>query len=309
MTVVPPAAGEPRRPEGPRDPGDAWVVAETGERYWGRFGAAGLLAVDPARGILLQHRVAWSHFGGTWGLPGGALHEGEAAIVGAIREAQEEAGVPDGAVRPRFTSVLDLGIWSYTTVVADVRTPFDPVISDPESVALSWVPVDEVDGLPLHPGFGAAWPTLRANLSAHPTVVVDAANVVGAVPDGWWRDRAGAAARLRDRLAGLAVPADEFGLDGDTWFPEVSLVVEGRARDIAEEATDTSAAEAGVAEPALAIVRADAAGDDAILAEVERRVAAGGAVLAVTSDRELRGRVEAAGAETRSSGWLLRLLG
>ena len=35
-------------------------------------------------------------------------------------------------------------------------------------------------------------------------VVVDAANVVGSVPDGWWRDRAGATARLRDRLAAVA---------------------------------------------------------------------------------------------------------
>ncbi|MBP3978849.1 NUDIX domain-containing protein [Microbacterium sp. BLY] len=313
MTVVPPAAGEPRRPEGPRDPGDAWVVADTGERYWGRFGAAGLLAVDPERGILLQHRVAWSHFGGTWGLPGGALHEGEAAIVGAIREAQEEAGVPDGAVRPRFTSVLDLGIWSYTTVVADVRTAFDPVISDPESVALSWVPVEEVDGLPLHPGFGAAWPVLRAQLSAHPVVVVDAANVVGSVPDGWWKDRAGAAARLRDRLTGLAVPGDDLGLAGDAWFPEVALVVEGRARDIAEAAAESSpadvaAAEAGVAGAALDVVRTEAAGDDAIVAEVERRVATAQPVLAVTSDRELQARVAAAGAQVRSSGWLLRLL-
>ncbi|MGX1586105.1 NUDIX domain-containing protein [Microbacterium sp. NPDC055502] len=308
MTVVPPAPGEPRRPEGPRNPGDAWVVADTGERYWGRFGAAGLLAVDTTRGILLQHRVSWSHFGGTWGLPGGALHEGESAIVGAIREAQEEAGVPDGAVRPRFTSVLDLGIWSYTTVVADVRSPFDPVISDPESVALEWVPVNRVDELPLHPGFGAAWPMLRAQLDVFPAVVVDGANVVGSVPDGWWKDRAGAAARLRDRLAGLAVPADDLGLDGDDWYPEVALVVEGRARDIGTEAAETGAAEAGVAEPALAVVRAEAAGDDAIVAEVERRVAGAQRVLAVTSDRELQARVEAAGAQVRSSGWLRRLL-
>ena len=166
MTIVPPGPDEPRRPLGPRNPGDAWVIAETGERYWGRFGAAGLLAVDPERGILMQHRVAWSHFGGTWGLPGGALLEGEGAVDGAIREAQEEAGVPDAAVRPRFTSVLDLRIWSYTTVVADVVVPFEPVISDPESVALEWVPVAEVDQRPLHPGFAAAWPALRARIAS-----------------------------------------------------------------------------------------------------------------------------------------------
>lgn len=297
MTVVPPASGEPRRPEGPRNPGDAWVIAESGEKYWGRFGAAGLLAYDPDRGILLQHRVSWSHFGGTWGLPGGALHEGESAIAGAIREAQEEAGVPDGAVRARFTSVLDLGIWAYTTVVADVRVPFEPVISDPESVALEWVPVDQVDSRPLHPGFGASWPALRALLTVRPAVVVDAANVVGSVPDGWWKDRAGAAARLRARLDGLSVSADDLELGGDEWFPEVSMVVEGQARGIDDDAS------------AVAIIRAEAAGDDAIVAEVERRVAGAETVVAVTSDRELRERVERAGAgQVRSAGWLLETL-
>ena len=85
MTIEPPAPGEPRRPHGPRDPGDAWVVAPTGEKYWGRFGAAGLLALDPERGVLLQHRVSWSHFGNTWALPGGARHEGESARDGALR--------------------------------------------------------------------------------------------------------------------------------------------------------------------------------------------------------------------------------
>ncbi|QEA30092.1 NUDIX hydrolase [Microbacterium sp. CBA3102] len=297
MTVVPPASGEPRRPDGPRNPGDAWVIAASGEKYWGRFGAAGLLAFDPARGILLQHRVSWSHFGGTWGLPGGALHEGESAIAGAIREAQEEAGVPDGAVRPRFTSVLDLRIWSYTTVIADVQVPFDPVISDPESVALEWVPIDEVDERPLHPGFAAAWPMLRALLQVRPVVVVDAANVVGSVPDGWWKDRAGAATRLRLRLEALVVPAEDLDLGGDEWFPEVSMVVEGQARDIEDKAST------------VAVVRAEAAGDDAIVAEVERRVADVRTVVVVTSDRELSERAERAGAvKVRSAGWLLQLL-
>ena len=296
MTVVPPAAGEPRRPEGPRNPGDAWVIADTGERYWGRFGAAGLLAFDPARGVLLQHRVAWSHFGGTWGLPGGAMHEGESAIVGAVREAQEEAGVPDGAVRVRVTSVLDLSIWSYTTVVADVVEPFEPVISDPESVALEWVPVEDVDARPLHPGFASSWPMLRTLLDERPAIVVDAANVVGSVPNGWWKDRAGAAARLRDRLVDLAVPAENLGIGATTWFPEVSLVVEGQARAIESE------------ESHVRVVRADAAGDDAIIDEAARLLSIGRSVTVVTSDRGLTARVEALGARVLSAGWLLRAL-
>lgn len=271
-------------------------MAESGERYWGRFGAAGLLAYDPAKGVLLQHRVAWSHFGGTWGLPGGALHQGESALDGAVREAQEEAGVPDGAVRARFASVLDLRIWSYTTVVADVVVPFDPVISDPESVALEWVPVDAVDQLPLHPGFGRAWPVLRSLLEVRPAFVVDAANVVGSVPDGWWKDRAGAAGRLRDRLIGLAVPAADLELAATTWFPEVSFVVEGAARALVDADAD------------VFVIRADAAGDDAIVDEATRLVSLGRHVTVVTSDRELQSRAVAAGAAVRSSGWLSRML-
>ena len=48
------------------------------------------------------------------------------------------------------------------------------------------------------------------------TIIVDGANVVGSRPDGWWRDRAGAAVRLHDNLAGLAergrlgIPASEL---------------------------------------------------------------------------------------------------
>ena len=194
----------------PRDLGDAWVVAPSGERYWGRFGAAGLLAVDDRRGVLLQHRASWSHHGDTWGVPGGALHQHEPAVQAALREASEEAGVPIDAVRPWLTDVADREVWSYTTVVAQVVTPFEATISDPESLDLAWVPVDEVTRLPLHPGFAASWGRLRGLLAVRPVIVVDAANVVGSVPDGWWRDRPGAASRLLTRLATLAtrgVPA------------------------------------------------------------------------------------------------------
>ncbi|WP_396658136.1 NUDIX domain-containing protein [Microbacterium sp.] len=299
MTIVPPSPGEPRRPFGPRDPGDAWVVAESGERYWGRFGAAGLLAFDPARGVLLQHRVSWSHHGDTWGIPGGARHEGESACDGALREAQEEAGVPDGAVRPRLLSVLDLDIWTYTTLVGDVVEPFEPTISDPESRALAWVPVDEVAQLPLHPGFGAAWGRLRGLLEVRPAVVVDAANVVGSVPDGWWKDRAGAAQRLLARIGAMTdagVPAAALGLSEDVWYPWWTAVLEGRARH-AEAVSGVS------------VVRAAGEGDDAIAAEASRLVGEGFAVTAVTSDRALAQRTTDAGATARGAAWLLDLLG
>ncbi len=103
-----------------------------------------------------------------------------------------------------------------------------------ESVALHWVPLDEVEEYPLHQDFAAAWPLLREQLDRQLVLVVDAANVIGARPDGWWRDRAGAVARLRDRLAALSrigVAAHRVGLELPRrwcWWPRVVLVTEGK---------------------------------------------------------------------------------
>jgi len=151
---------------GIRDAGDAWVYGPDGQKFWGRFGAAGLLVWHETHGILLQHRVGWSHFGGTWGIPGGALKQGETAHAAALREANEEAGVPADCVTLIFTSVVDLEFWSYTTVVVQASELFEPVMGDAESQELRWVALDAVELLPLHPGFEAAWPGLRQQLSS-----------------------------------------------------------------------------------------------------------------------------------------------
>ena len=112
-------------------------------------------------------------------------------------------------------------------------------------------------------------------------LVVDGANVVGSVPDGWWRDRAGAAARLRDGLAAVIAT----GLDDLPGPVEVVLVVEGRARDIP-------------ATGPVRVERAAASGDDAIVAVVAAE-GAGRRVVVVTADRGLRERVLSLGAEVR----------
>ncbi|WP_181957678.1 NTP pyrophosphohydrolase [Streptomyces paludis] len=110
-------------------------------------------------------------------------------------------------------------------------------------------------------------------------VIVDAANVVGSVPDGWWRDRRRATERLRDGL----VPYAEEGLPGCPGPVEVVLVVEGAAR--------------GVAPVAGVRVEAAPGGGDDLIAELAARAAADGApCVVVTADRELRGRVAAYGA-------------
>jgi hypothetical protein len=115
-----------------------------------------------------------------------------------------------------------------------------------------------------------------------PLVIVDGANVVGSVPDGWWRDRPGAAERLRDRLAAILT-------DGLPDLPgpiEVTLVVEGKAKNIAQTRNG------------VLIERATGSGDDRIT-ELVRDVAATRRTVVVTADRGLRDRVIPLGAEVR----------
>lgn len=115
-----------------------------------------------------------------------------------------------------------------------------------------------------------------------PLIIVDAANVVGSVPDGWWRDRVGATERLRDRLAPLA----EHGLPA--WPteqpPEVLLVVEGAARTVGSI-------------PGVRVISAPGSGDDTIVDLVATHQGSR-PCLVITADRELRRRVTALGAET-----------
>ena len=154
----------------PRRSGDGWTVGSDGEKHWGLNGAAGLMLIDPDRGVLMQHRALWSVAGGTWGFPGGARDMGESAIDAAIRESHEEAGVPDPEGND-FTivdcHVLNLGTWSYTTVIAKTLRHLEPVINDPESIELRWVPLDELRDLDLHPGVEASLPELEELLAPH----------------------------------------------------------------------------------------------------------------------------------------------
>ncbi|MCI0386689.1 NTP pyrophosphohydrolase [Streptomyces sp. CNQ085] len=115
-----------------------------------------------------------------------------------------------------------------------------------------------------------------------PLLVVDAANVVGSVPDGWWRDRRGAAERLRDRLAARA-DGDRAGGEGGEGGEEIVLVVEGAARGVASV-------------PGVRVVDAPGSGDDRIV-ELVAAEGRGRPCTVVTADRGLRERVAALGAE------------
>jgi hypothetical protein len=156
------------------------------------------------------------------------------------------------------------------------------------------------------------------------TIVVDVANVMGSRPDGWWRDRAGAAVRLHRELvqlaaSGRAVPPDEAQTgEAQTAPPAFVMVLEGAARAAAARIAAPGAPPsrsglaglAGLADEVrpgeVTVVQAPGSGDDAIVAVV--RELAGRRVV-VTADRELRRRCVAAGATIAGPGWLLGLLG
>lgn len=145
-----------------RDPGDQWVYGPNGEKVWGAFGAAGVLVWNQETDtVLLQLRAEWSHHGGTWGIPGGAIRSGESAVDGAFREADEEAGVPRDLLEAIDEHIIDLGFWSYTTVIARTIQHFEPKYGDHESLDLKWIPRVEVEAMDLHPRFATSWPLLR----------------------------------------------------------------------------------------------------------------------------------------------------
>ena len=117
-------------------------------------------------------------------------------------------------------------------------------------------------------------------------LIVDGANVVGARPDGWWKDRAGAARRLHEQL-----------LVGDTSFDRIILVLEGQAKGGVRAGLDAH----------LQTVHAAKDGDATIVAQAKAQLAAGKQVTVVTADRLLQVRV--APAATMSPSWLLDQIG
>jgi hypothetical protein len=118
-------------------------------------------------------------------------------------------------------------------------------------------------------------------------LLVDAANVVGSRPTGWWRDRPGAARGFVERVRATA-DAGRFAEPG-------VVVLEGAARGGVEEGETGD----------VRVVHAPGSGDDMLIALAGE---ATGQVTLVSADRGLRQRAEALGATMAGPGWFLDLL-
>ncbi|MFL6241316.1 MAG: hypothetical protein ACJ735_17675 [Actinomycetes bacterium] len=118
-------------------------------------------------------------------------------------------------------------------------------------------------------------------------LVIDAANVVGSRPNGWWRDRGKAA---KDLFSGLVDAIDAGRLQ-----PPVVVVLEGAARQGVVEHEDNG----------LRVVHAPRSGDDLIADVVAKASTDGQTVTLVTADRELRDRARRVGSDVVGPRWLL----
>lgn len=269
--------------------GDRFVRCELGHVHWGRFGAAGLLAYHQGE-VLLQHRAKLTIGGGTWGVFGGARDRGEDPITAALRETREESTLDTGLVRVLGIMHEDHGGWAYDTVVGELAERPDVRPESWETKDARWVPADHVTDLELFPAFAASWPRVRTAM--RPTaLVIDCANVMGSRNDGWWRDRFGAALRLRDQIDRLdGMPLEPF----DTAYPELIMIVEGKARGIGDGTH-------------LRVIDSPGEGDDTIVDTVAALTEAV-TTYVVTADRELRRRCQDEGATPLGPKWLLNQL-
>lgn len=122
-------------------------------------------------------------------------------------------------------------------------------------------------------------------------LVVDVANVMGSRPDGWWRDRLGAATRLLGSLAPLLGTTQKLPIGDDVSLFRIVAVTEGKARP-------------AVGPAGVEVLAAPADGDSTIVAAAEGVVASGHVPVVVTADRGLRARLPSESV-IAGPGWLL----
>lgn len=136
-------------------PGERWTICALDHVHWGANGGAGLLLryqpADSEPRYLLALRSRGVDEPATWGIPGGAIRDGEATEEAARRETVEEIGqLPP--YRVAAEDVQDCGGgWLFRIIIADVDRPFE-AYSVQETDATGWFTERDMDNLPLHSG-------------------------------------------------------------------------------------------------------------------------------------------------------------
>ena len=134
---------------------DRWTVCNKGHVHWGTNGGAGLLLrYVPKEGeprYLLQQRSRSVDYPYTWGIPGGAIRNGETPEATAQREAMEEIGVLPSFRLTGIDVQSCRGGWNFYIVKADVYREF-AAFAVRETDAVGWFTPAEMFRLPLHPG-------------------------------------------------------------------------------------------------------------------------------------------------------------
>ena len=120
-------------------------------------------------------------------------------------------------------------------------------------------------------------------------LIIDAMNVIGSRPDGWWRDPDAAKRRL---VQLLRVLADQFS-------ETISVIIDGRP------VSDLAEGEHGGIRVFYATRSGPNAADDRIVELIAERPEG---VTVVTSDRELRRRIVELGGDVQGTRWLLTRL-
>jgi 8-oxo-dGTP diphosphatase len=134
---------------------DVWKICEMGHIHWGNQGAAGFLfrhaGVQGEPSFLLQQRSTTVDYPSTWGIPGGAIRDGESPEAAAKREFQEEIG-PLPSYRITGINVQDCGgKWQFHMILADVDEEF-LAFCGKETAATGWFTQNDMTNLQLHPG-------------------------------------------------------------------------------------------------------------------------------------------------------------
>ena len=139
----------------PPAPGERWTICALGHVHWGANGGAGLLlrhvpaGTEPRYLLALRSRLVDEP--ASWGIPGGAIRDGESPEAAARREMVEEIGQV-----PRYRVAADQvqdcgGGWRFHIFLADVDEMFD-AYSVLETDATGWFTTQEMRNLPLHSG-------------------------------------------------------------------------------------------------------------------------------------------------------------